>query len=166
MYLSMSQAAKEVGKSKSTLSRYIEKGKLSVAEKNEDGSFKIDPAELYRVFPQRSEQGETRTIEQSATPFNAEKNEDGTGLQQGETPLERVYMSTIEDLRQRLNDAEKRLDQERDEARKEREHARDEREKFMLWLEHKPAATPEPEQTATPEQPPRRRWWQRKKDHA
>jgi excisionase family DNA binding protein len=52
-------AAKATGKSKSTISRDVEKGKIS-AVKNEDGSFAIDPAELHRGlsagwFRQRSQ---------------------------------------------------------------------------------------------------------------
>jgi hypothetical protein len=43
-------AAKATGKSKSTISRDVEKGKIS-AVKNEDGSYAIDPAELHRVYP-------------------------------------------------------------------------------------------------------------------
>lgn len=45
----LSQAAKEVGKSKSTLARYVKKGKLS-ASKDENGAYSIDAAELFRVF--------------------------------------------------------------------------------------------------------------------
>jgi hypothetical protein len=43
-------AARATGKSKSTISRDIDKGKIS-ALKNEDGSYSIDPAELHRVYP-------------------------------------------------------------------------------------------------------------------
>ena len=48
--LSLSAAAKEVNRSKSTLSRAIKDGRMS-ATRCEDGSYQIDPAELYRVFP-------------------------------------------------------------------------------------------------------------------
>lgn len=48
--LSLSQAAKQAGKSKSTIGRAIESGRLS-ARKNQDGTFRIDPSELFRVFP-------------------------------------------------------------------------------------------------------------------
>ena len=47
--LSLSQAAKLTGKSKSTINRAIKTGKLSAA-RNEDGSYSIDPAELARAF--------------------------------------------------------------------------------------------------------------------
>lgn len=51
--LTLSQAAKALGKSKSTLNRAIKTGRLS-AIRNEDGTFSIDPAELYRAFPEPS----------------------------------------------------------------------------------------------------------------
>jgi hypothetical protein len=48
--LSLTQAAKIAGKSKSTINRAIKSGKLS-ATRHDDGSYSIDGAELARVFP-------------------------------------------------------------------------------------------------------------------
>lgn len=48
--LSLSQAAKETGKSKSTISRAIKTGKLS-ATRHQDGTYSIAASELFRVFP-------------------------------------------------------------------------------------------------------------------
>jgi len=53
MYLSLGQAAREAGVAKSTISKALSSGKLSYREKNSDG-YKIDPAELFRVFPRTS----------------------------------------------------------------------------------------------------------------
>lgn len=47
--LSLSQAAKLTGKSKSTINRAIKTGKIS-ATRHDDGSYAIDPAELSRAF--------------------------------------------------------------------------------------------------------------------
>jgi excisionase family DNA binding protein len=47
--LSLSQAAKLTGKSKSTINRAIKAGKLS-AIRHEDGTYSIDPSELARAF--------------------------------------------------------------------------------------------------------------------
>lgn len=49
MELSLSQAAKAVGKSKSTINRAIKSGKLS-ATRHDDGSYSIDASELSRAF--------------------------------------------------------------------------------------------------------------------
>lgn len=57
--LSLSQAAKLTGKSKSTINRSIKTGKLS-AIRNEDGSYSIDPAELSRTFNVEPQEGAKR----------------------------------------------------------------------------------------------------------
>ena len=48
--LSLSQAAKETGKSKSTINRAIKTGKLS-ATRHQDGTYSIAASELFRAFP-------------------------------------------------------------------------------------------------------------------
>jgi predicted site-specific integrase-resolvase len=50
MSYTLGDAAKAVGKSKTTLHRAIKSGRIS-AKKSEDGSYSIDPSELHRVFP-------------------------------------------------------------------------------------------------------------------
>jgi excisionase family DNA binding protein len=50
MQLTLGQAARQTGKSKSTLTRAIKSGRLS-ATRSDDGSYLIDPAELFRVWP-------------------------------------------------------------------------------------------------------------------
>ncbi len=70
--LTLSQAAKAAGKSKSTLSRAIKTGRLS-ATRLDDGNFSIDPAELFRAYPATSTNPyDEHPIEQSATPVPAE----------------------------------------------------------------------------------------------
>jgi excisionase family DNA binding protein len=58
--LSLSQAAKLTGKSKSTINRAIKTGKLS-ATRHEDGSYSIDPAELSRAFDMEPPYGVKRS---------------------------------------------------------------------------------------------------------
>lgn len=48
--LSLSEAAKAVGVSKSTIWRAIKSGKLSASSKTADGEFRIEPSELERAF--------------------------------------------------------------------------------------------------------------------
>ena len=52
--LTVGQAAKQVGKAKTTISRAIKAGKLS-AERRDDGSYAIEPSELHRAFPPKNE---------------------------------------------------------------------------------------------------------------
>lgn len=53
MSYTVGQAATATGKSKSTISRAIENGRIS-AIKREDGSYIIEPVELHRVFQPQS----------------------------------------------------------------------------------------------------------------
>jgi inorganic triphosphatase YgiF len=50
--VSMTQAATLVGKSKGTLSKALKSGRLSYAEKTDNG-YLIEISELYRVFPKK-----------------------------------------------------------------------------------------------------------------
>lgn len=53
MYLTLGQAAKATSKSKTTIANAIKNGRLSAVEKSSSG-YKIDPAELNRVYPMTS----------------------------------------------------------------------------------------------------------------
>ncbi len=66
MKLSAKQAAKETGKSVPTITRAIKSGKIS-AEKNANGGYEIDPAELFRVFPAKTRGG--GNVTPSVLPF-------------------------------------------------------------------------------------------------
>lgn len=58
--LSLSQAAKLTGRSKSTINRAIKTGKIS-ATRHEDGSYSIDPGELSRAFKLEPQEGSERS---------------------------------------------------------------------------------------------------------
>jgi hypothetical protein len=67
MHYTLGQAAKATGRSKGTISHDIKTGKLS-AEKQENGSYAIDAAELIRVYgqdfnPNRSENTELNELD-------------------------------------------------------------------------------------------------------
>lgn len=101
MYFTLNQAAKETGKSKGTISRYLKSGKLSYVQKTE-GGYEIDPSELFRVFPRtENKTAETGTIEQSETP-----------TKQGKTPLLEIENTFLRDkihmLEEQLRKAELR----------------------------------------------------------
>lgn len=68
MFYTLGQAAKVSGKSKPTLARAIKSGKLK-GDALEDGSYRIDPAELDRYSQQcRANDNETVTAKQQETP--------------------------------------------------------------------------------------------------
>lgn len=70
-FLSLNQAAKEARKSPSTIHKALKNGKLSYISKDESG-YRIDPSELFRVFPANS--GENTKVEQSRIKSNSKKN--------------------------------------------------------------------------------------------
>ncbi len=69
--LSLREAAEAVGTSKSTLFRAIRSGRLS-ATRDDDGQFRIDPAELHRVYEPKKEErnaaerAEAQSVERDA----------------------------------------------------------------------------------------------------
>lgn len=60
MHYSLGQAAKAAGVSKSTISKALSTGRLSYVEKDSAG-YRIDPAELHRVFPPKPPETSTET---------------------------------------------------------------------------------------------------------
>lgn len=72
--LSLSQAAKLLGKSKSTINRAIKTGKIS-ATRHDDGSYSIDPAELSRAFDVEPIEGSKRRATEPDEPRLLERIE-------------------------------------------------------------------------------------------
>ena len=64
--LSLREAAEQTGKSKSTILRAIQSGRLS-APRNDDGDYAIDPAELFRVYAPRDANAPDRDAGRDAT---------------------------------------------------------------------------------------------------
>ena len=114
MSLTLNQAAKECGRAKSTLSKAIKSGKLS-AVSQDDGSYLIDPAELFRVFPPKKN-GDRKLPE-----GNPQKEQVNTelaieiGKLRSELEAERRITANMEETVADLRD---RLDKESDERRK------------------------------------------------
>lgn len=95
--LTLGQAAKETGVSKPTISKAINKGRLS-ATKNEKGEYEIDPAELFRVFPIASKPPVSDL--QSETPIYTNDLQRELDVLREERTRERQQLeTTISDLR-------------------------------------------------------------------
>lgn len=109
--VSMTKGAQLVGLSKGTLSKALKSGRLSYAEKTDNG-YLIDTSELFRVFPPK--QSETPLERAIETPFG-----------NTETPMETVGLRReIELLREQIKDRDgvvddlrNRLDRSEDERR-------------------------------------------------
>jgi cobalamin biosynthesis protein CobT len=96
-YYTLGMAAKAAGVSKTTISKAISNGKISVVEKHKDG-FKIDPSELHRVFPMVTE-----TIRQKVTNDNP-KETGVTASQETEIRLLREMLKREQEQNQFLQD--------------------------------------------------------------
>ena len=110
--LSLGQAAKQVGKSKTTLTRAINAGRLS-AERQEDGSYLIDVAELGRVYPETVPRDPPRdtSVTPLSDPLTAATVELAelrvrVAMQADQLARER---DANDDLRRRLDRAEERV---------------------------------------------------------
>jgi hypothetical protein len=136
-------AAKATGKSKSTISRDIDKGKIS-AVKNEDGSFSIDPAELHRVYPPVSQSnGSSNGQSNDPQPQNFDS---GTGGLEGELQHLRERLSSLELERERereqltdqIEDLRRRLDRTEEDRREK------DRQLTALLTDQRPQVEPPP----------------------
>lgn len=137
MFYTLGQAAKATGISKPTLSRAIKSGRIS-GQKQPDGSFLIDPAELHRVYPPVSvTDNDNGSLKQSETQSNPNALQAQLDVLREERERERQQLqATIDDLRERLD--------------KEAE----ERRRLTLMLTHQPEPkadpTPAPATEAAP----------------
>lgn len=103
MSYTLGEAAKAVGKSKTTLHRAIKSGKIS-ASKADDGSYVIEPSELHRLYP--SVTGGTSDAPLQRNDGEQHSNDSGTlrirlEMQEKERERERALLQeTIADLRE------------------------------------------------------------------
>ena len=125
MYFTLQGAADATGKAKTTIQRAIKAGKLS-ANRNENGSYAIDAAELSRVYVLRDTGSDTVVMEHQAIAYDAETLRAQVELLQIQVEMMR---ETTQDLRVRLDSAEQ------------------ERRQLMAMLTH------QPNQTETKEKP-------------
>ena len=109
--LTLGEAAKEVGKSKTTLTRAINSGRMS-ANRQDDGSYQIDPAELLRVYP------------------------DAAPRDPIETPSRSVDSETVTRLQSEINELKQRLETSEDDRRQAEDDRRREIERVTLLLTH------------------------------
>jgi|TARA_R110000796_G_scaffold136264_1_gene252317 hypothetical protein len=141
--LTLSQAAKASGKSKSTLSRAIKMGRLS-ATRLDDGNFSIDPAELFRAYP--------------ATPRNPY---DEHPIEQSATPVPAELQSRISMLELLLEKERETVAREREISAREREISADLKEDRDRWRQQAASllADLRPQLAEPAPQARRRAWW-------
>ena len=128
MVYTLGEAAKATGKSKAAISRAIKNHTLS-AEKQADGSYRIDPSELHRIYP----------------PVSSEQVNQQLAIGAETTGQIRELQAKLEAATQRLRDKDdviddlrRRLDAEAEERRKLTALLTDQRErpsrrKWWVW---------------------------------
>lgn len=150
MSWSISQAAREAGLSKSTISRAIKAGRIS-ASRQDDGAYLIEPAELFRVYP-RSVAQPTPDVRHEAV----------------RNPREEALATSskdIEILQVKLAMTEAMLSQERENSRRQQETVEDLRRRLDAASERvlalaqlsQPLSDARHDASRTPAK--RRRWW-------
>lgn len=122
MILTLREAAKLTGKSKSTLTRAIKAGRLS-ASRDGEGMYVIDPAELARAYP-FMERPDAQHDANHGAPRNDDTEPDDTAIlrlrlsllvdeqnrERAAAEREREQLAaTVADLRMRLDRAEHRI---------------------------------------------------------
>lgn len=150
MSWSVSRAARETGLSKSTISRAIKSGRVSAA-KQHDGSYLIEPAELFRVYP--------RNVAQP--PSDARHDAVRNPLEEAST----TSLNEIELLRLKLAMTEELLAQERENSKRQYETVLDLRKRLdaatdkVLALAQPMQPTADAAFDAVRTPPKRRLWW-------
>jgi hypothetical protein len=103
--LTLADAAKTAGVAKSTIWRAIKSGRIS-ASKTVMGSYQVDAAELFRVFPPLPKNDTTKQV--------------ATGIEQAETAAHQAQIAALKDisglLREQLEDLRKDRDAWRGQA--------------------------------------------------
>ena len=106
MSYSLKQAAEATGKSKPTVLRALQSGRMS-GKKDDNGEWQIDPAELHRVFP----------------PVQSTDTRNDT-KESNEIAVLRRELEILREERRRDHDLIKDMRQDREDLRKDRDHWR------------------------------------------
>ena len=147
MQYTAGQAAKAVGKNIATITRAIKSGKIS-ASKGDDGAWRIEPAELHRVFTVAAQELQNSEMQRDATP------EQGTAVSSDNALLHEVLIlrervqsqeALLSDRAEQISDLRSRLDKEGEERRR-----------LAAILTDQSTAKPVQEVQASVA---RRRWW-------
>ena len=145
MPYTLGQAARAVGKSKPTISRAIQTGKIS-ASKGEDGSYVIEPAELHRVYPIASNGN-------GAMKQSVPGESDSTSLAVLRVERDRLLIER-EDLQETIRNLWQRLDAEAGERRRVQE-------RLTALLTHRQTGSVPAVQQSEAIFNSRRPWWRR-----
>jgi len=129
----LGEAAKASGKSKATISKAIKSGRIS-AVKQDTGVFRIEAAELHRVYPKTVDGNQDRTLQTVAqTPEN--------------TPSFKELQARLEAAQERLTDRDTVIADLREDRDRWRQQA------TALLADQRPVLQPVAEPAPQPDQP-------------
>jgi excisionase family DNA binding protein len=122
MHYTLGEAAKRTELSKPTIQRAIKSGKLS-ANRNDDGSYAIDPSELERVYGPlpvtgNSDRHETQNVTAVSSNETGGLEAEVQHLRERLSSLELERAREREQLSDQIEDLRRRLDTEGEERRK------------------------------------------------
>ena len=140
MTYSIRQAARAAGRSKATIHRAVNNGKISAAKDEATGEWRIDPAELHRVFP---------PVSHGHVPDGSVKQREAAG-DASETAILRVLLEQEREERQRERTdkdaviADLRVDRDQWREQAQRLALTDQRAKAPDVIAMPPSAAPAP----------------------
>lgn len=103
------QAAKATGVATATITRALKSGKIS-GQKDNNGAWIIDPAELHRVFPPVSlKEHEKPFMKQNATPYGVDERASESNALQREIQVLRETLADVREDRDKWRDMAERL---------------------------------------------------------
>jgi len=133
VYLTLGEAARQVTVTKSTLHRAINDGRLS-ANRDEQGHYQIDPAELFRVFEPVTRNTPSNNSEQER---NSARDDTVPSMEHSGTPRNSAADDSVRWYQQQIEE----LQEEKAELRKDNE----EKSERLIELRQAMAALPSPE---------------------
>lgn len=150
MQYTAGEAAKATGKNIATITRAIKSGKIS-ASKDGSGAWRIEPAELHRIFPPLAQGLRKSQMQSDAMPIQESNPSNDSPLSEELATLrERVRSQDqlLADRADQIADLRARLDREGEERRKLAAILTDQRAPASLS-----------EAATRPDAPPSRSWW-------
>lgn len=160
MHYSLKQAAEATGKTKPTILRAIQTSKISATRHEVTRAWQIDPAELHRVYPPKSE---SVAQQDNSEQMTHDETVSESALLRRELQLKDEQIEALRDERQReraqlegaIDDLRRRLDAEGEERRRLTAILTDQRAKAPDVMVTPPPTstaiiTPPPEPAAVP----------------
>jgi hypothetical protein len=148
-YLTLSEAARRVGRNKGSLSKAIAAGRLSALRCPETNSFKIDPAELHR-YAETLQVVRTNAVSHSAGQRNETRDLPPA------TPATELLEARIADLKTMLDELKADRERQIQDLRQDRDRWQTESDRWRGQAEQAlRLALPKPEPRA------RLAWWRR-----